>query len=95
MPVRIVWTPLATADLQNISHFIEADRSLATANRVCRIIYDSIQTLRNFPESGKRGGQEGTREWIVPALPAYVVVYIAGSDSVKILRIWHAAQKRN
>jgi plasmid stabilization system protein ParE len=52
VPVRIVLTPLATADLQNISHFIEADRSLATANRVCRIIYDSIQTLRDFPESG-------------------------------------------
>jgi plasmid stabilization system protein ParE len=93
--IKIVWTHLAVADLQKISYFIESDRDLDTANRVCRIIYDSVQLLRRFPEAGKRSMEEDTREWIIPALPSYIAVYSVGSESVKILRIWHGAQKRN
>jgi plasmid stabilization system protein ParE len=42
---RIRWTPLALADLKNISGYIEGQRNLATANRVCRII-DPKRTAR-------------------------------------------------
>jgi plasmid stabilization system protein ParE len=48
----IRWTPTAFNDLKTISAHIERQRNLATANGVCRIIYDTIQTLRPFPESG-------------------------------------------
>ena len=40
--------------------------------------------LRRFPESGKPGIEEGTRELVVPKLPIYVVAYrvtIDPSDS--------------
>jgi plasmid stabilization system protein ParE len=56
----IRWRPRAFDDLKTISSHIERQRNLATANRVCRIIYDTIQTLRRFPESGKIGIEEGT-----------------------------------
>jgi plasmid stabilization system protein ParE len=50
---RIRWTPLALNDLKAISGYIEWQRNLATANRVCRLIYDAVQSLRRFPESGR------------------------------------------
>jgi toxin ParE1/3/4 len=91
----IRWTPAAFNDLKIISGYIERQRNLATANRVCRIIYDSIQTLRRFPESGKIGMEEGTRELVVSALPTYIVTYrVIHSEAVQIVRIWHGAQER-
>jgi toxin ParE1/3/4 len=92
---RIRWTTSALNDLKTISSYIEGQRNLATANRVCRIIYDAVQILRRFPESGKTGIEEGTREFVVPALPSYIVVYrLLPSEAVQILRIWHGAQQR-
>ncbi len=92
-PIR--WTPLAIDDLRTISGYIEGQRNLATANRVCRIIYDAVQMLRRFPESGKVGMEEGTRELVVAALPSYIVAYrLMPNNAVQILRIWHGAQQR-
>jgi toxin ParE1/3/4 len=72
---RIRWTSLAIDGLKTISSYIEGQRNLGTANRVCRIIYDAVQTLRRFPGSGKAGLEEGSRELVVPALPSYIVTY--------------------
>lgn len=92
---RIRWTPLAINDLKTISSYIEGQRNLATANRVCRIIYDAVQMLRRFPESGKAGMEEGTRELVVAALPSYIVAYrVIPNEAIQILRIWHGAQQR-
>ena len=49
---RIYWTPLALEDLKGISLYIENQRDLTAANRVCRAIYEAVQLLRRFPESG-------------------------------------------
>jgi toxin ParE1/3/4 len=84
----------AISDLKTISSHIERARNLATANRVCRIIYDTIQILRRFPESGKIGIEDGTREFVVPALPYIVAYRVVRSEAVQILRIWHRAQER-
>jgi toxin ParE1/3/4 len=94
-PDAVRWTSTALNDLKKISGHIERQRNLATANRVCRIIYDAVQILRRFPESGKTGIEEGTRELVVPAMPSYIVVYrVVYSEAVQILRIWHGAQER-
>ena len=92
---RIRWTLRAVSDLKAISSYIEQRRNLVAANRVCRIIYDAVEVLRRCPEIGKPGLEEGTRELVVPALPAYIVVYrILQADAVEIVRIWHGAQQR-
>jgi toxin ParE1/3/4 len=88
------WTSLAVNDFKAISSYIEGQRNLATANRVCRIIYDAIQTLRRFPKSGKPGIEAGTRELVIPSLP-YVVTYrVMQSEAIQVVRIWHGAQQR-
>lgn len=92
--MNIRWTPLALQDLQGISEYIEGRSTLLTANRVCRTIYNSIQRLRRFPESGKSGLEEETRELVVAEMPSYIVVYRIVRDAIEILRIWHSAQNR-
>jgi toxin ParE1/3/4 len=92
--MRIRWTTLALNDLKIISGRIERQRNLATANRVCRAIYDTVQILRRFPESGKPGIEEETREFVVPKLPYIVVYRVLSAGAVQILRIWHGAQDR-
>jgi plasmid stabilization system protein ParE len=53
--MRVLWTTTALDDLKTISLRIERQRNLATANRVCREIYNTVQLLRRFPEIGKIG----------------------------------------
>ena len=93
--ILVRWTTSALDDLQHISGYIEGQRNLATANRVCRMIYNAVQLLRRFPKRGKTGMEEGTRELVVPKIPSYIVVYrIMNSEAVQVLRIWHGAQRR-
>jgi toxin ParE1/3/4 len=74
------------------SEYIESDRDLATANRIARKIYDSVQTLRRLPYRGRNGRLENTRELVVPNLP-WTVIYRVSSQSVTVLNIVHGAQR--
>jgi toxin ParE1/3/4 len=90
--MRLEWSPHAVADLKTISEYIEQDRSLATANRITRAIYDAIQSLRTTPHRGRHGRIEGTREMVVTSLP-YIVVYQVFDERLLILNIVHGAQR--
>jgi toxin ParE1/3/4 len=90
--MRIDWSPHAVSDLEAISEYIEQDRSLETANRVTRAIYNSIQGLRTMPNRGRHGRMESTRELVVSNLP-YIVVYRILDQRLLILNILHGAQR--
>ena len=63
------------------------------ANRICRALYDAVQFVSRFPESGRVGVEEGTREWIVvPALSSYIIVY-RKDGAIEILRICAAVRR--
>jgi addiction module RelE/StbE family toxin len=90
--MRVEWSQPAVADLQRISGYIEQDRSLETANRVSRVIYDGVQSLRTMPYRGRPGRVNETRELVVRTLP-YIVVYQVFDERVLILNIVHGAQR--
>ena len=90
--MRIEWSAHAVADLEAISAYIEQDRSLETANRVARTIYDAVQSLRTLPHRGRAGRIENTRGLVLPRLP-YLVVYRVYEDRVLILNIVHGARR--
>jgi toxin ParE1/3/4 len=90
--MRIEWSARAVSDLSTISEYIEEDRSLETANRVTRSIYDAVQTLRTLPHRGRSGRIENTRELVVSRLP-YIVVYQIFEERLLILSIVHGAQR--
>jgi toxin ParE1/3/4 len=59
----------------------------ATINR----LYDAAQSLKQFPNRGRIGQAEGTRELVTAPLP-YIIVYRADSDFVHIFRVVHGAE---
>jgi toxin ParE1/3/4 len=88
--VRLEWSPLAMDDRERIFDFIEQDDPRA-AVAVDERIATQVLVLSQFPEGGRPGRIEGTRELIVRRTP-YVVAYQIGKDSVRILRVLHSAQ---
>lgn len=91
--MQIRWSPDAAADLQNIVDYIRLDNS-AAAQRVGRAIYNRLSVLENFPESGRIGRVEGTRELPLPPLP-FIVVYrvVEPANIVEIVNVIHGAQR--
>lgn len=85
----------AAKDLQRIFEYISRD-SPRNARRVINRIRDGIRdSLITFPEMGRRGLVEGTREWHIPDLP-YIVIYKVdpGRTRLDVLAIYHGAQDR-
>jgi toxin ParE1/3/4 len=89
--MRLRWSRPALEDLKSISQRIEDERNLDTADRICRSIYQALQALRLYPQSGRLGSKDGTRELVISKTP-YIAVYRVKDDSVEILHIHHGAQ---
>ena len=91
--MKIRWTAEATDNLEHIRRHIEEDNPEA-AVRIVRAIFYHIKTLSVFPNRGRTGRKEGTRELVLSPLP-YLVVYRVWVDSIQILYIRHGAQQQH
>jgi toxin ParE1/3/4 len=89
--VRIAWSASAFSDRDIIFDYIEAENPAAAA-RVDSIIEAQAEPLTEFPEMGRKGRIDGTRELVVTGVP-YVIVYRIEDDVVRILRVLHSAQQ--
>lgn len=86
----IRWTEKAFLSLEQISHHI-ADDNPEAATRTVQSIYERIEELVTFPNRGRMGRREGTRELVLAPLP-YIVVYRVKESTIEILQIRHGAQ---
>jgi toxin ParE1/3/4 len=66
--------------------------SPATAVRLVRQIYSAAAALKQFPNQGRPGKKEGTRELVIPGLP-WIVIYEVSGQTVRIARVLHGAQR--
>jgi len=89
--MRLEWSRLAQADRGAIFDYIEADSPQAAITVDDRIRVQ-VEGLVRFPESGRPGRVEGTRELVIDRTP-YIVAYRVASDTVRILRVLHGAQQ--
>jgi toxin ParE1/3/4 len=90
--MRIRWTPAAVADLEHISDYL-ADRRPQYRQPTLRKLYEVIRSLKQSPDRGRLGREDGTRELFLAPLP-YVAVYRADKQTVEVLRVYHTAQDR-
>ncbi|MDP8989718.1 MAG: type II toxin-antitoxin system RelE/ParE family toxin [Acidobacteriota bacterium] len=90
--MRIRWTHAASEDLQHINDYLKEHHPRYRQATV-RKLYESIGGLKQWPHRGRRGREEGTRELPFSPLP-YVVVYRVTTETIEVLRIYHAAQDR-
>jgi len=88
--VRIVWSLFAVEDRTGIFDYIEQDDP-STAINVDERIMEQTEKLTQFPELGRPGRVEGTRELVVNRTP-FIVIYCIQKGTIRILRILHSAQ---
>jgi len=89
--VRIEWSAWAVEDRDEVFRHIEAD-SPKTAASVDSRIESQVELLGRFPELGRPGRIENTRELVVPRTP-FILAYRVEENSVLILRILRGARE--
>ena len=90
--MRIRWTDPAVRDFTQICNYIQEHGNADTARRAALSIYQGVDMLARFPESGRTGRQPETRELVFTGLP-YLAVYRLRGEVVEILRVLHGAQQ--
>lgn len=88
--MRLVWAPYALDDRDAIFSYIESENPRA-AIHVDEEIERAVRRLLDFPESGRPGRVEGTRELVIPRTP-YIAAYMVIADRIRVLRLLHGAQ---
>jgi plasmid stabilization system protein ParE len=71
--MQVRWRTPAADDLAHIVEYIRKDNP-AAARRVAQTIYQSIARQRKFPNAGRIGLAENTRELVFSPWP-YIAVY--------------------
>lgn len=92
MTLKIVWSPLALARLQEIRAYVALDKPDAAEKLASRIV-SIVETLRDYPHIGRAGPEPGIRELVVGGTP-YIVLYRVEKRRVVINTIWHGRQER-
>jgi addiction module RelE/StbE family toxin len=85
------WSVFALADRDSIFDHIEADSPQAAVSVDDRI-QACVENLNRFPEMGRPGRIEGTRELVISGTP-YIAGYRIADDTVRVLRLLHGAQQ--
>jgi toxin ParE1/3/4 len=89
---RIRWAPAAADDLEEIRNYLR-EHHPSLAQPTIRRLYDAARSLKRFPNRGRIGYKEGTRELIVGPTP-YVIVYSVEPEMVHIFRVFHVSRER-
>jgi toxin ParE1/3/4 len=93
MAYKLIWSPASSEDLHDIIRFIARD-SLTRAQTFGYRLISEIEKLVDFPELGRIVPEHqnvAVRELIVRRFRIVYRVHHA-SESVEIVRLWHAAR---
>ena len=88
--MNLAWSNRATIDRLAIFIWIAEDNPQAAADVDDRI-EAAAQRLKDFPNSGRPGRIEGTRELVIGRTP-YIAPYQIIGDTVRVLRVIHGAR---
>lgn len=89
--MTLQWTPRAVQHLRSLWDYISHENPSAADQTLQRVIR-ATERLAQFPESGREGRVDGTRELVVPGTP-FVVAYRVRRGRVAILAVFHAARR--
>ena len=89
--MQIAWTKLANRDIDQIYDYISEFNPRA-AQRIIAAIQSSVIQLQAFPEIGRAGRVNGSREMLVPKTD-YTIVYRIIGRTVEILSVIHQVRQ--
>ena len=88
--MRVIWTPEAGQDRNDIWDYIAADNPHAAAG-MDELFSDAAARLTIYPMLGREGRILGTRELILHE--SYCLVYEVAQETVWILALVHTARQ--
>ena len=89
--MELRWTQEVAADLERIADYLVAHTPERAARpRACAV--RGAEHPADFPNFGRPGKKEDTRELMMSPLP-YIVIYSVREDAVFLVRILHGAQQ--
>lgn len=89
--MKVRYTRQALADLDGARAYIAEHHPKAAAATAVRI-REAIDGLRLYPEKGRPGRIEGTRELVIPNTP-FVAAYRCDGRTVDVLAVLHGARR--
>lgn len=90
--MKVVWTERARADLRAAFDYLHA-RSPQAANRIVSRILRRVADQAHTPHAAPIE-REGPERCLVVAKTPYVVVYDLNDDVLRVVALYHHAQKR-
>ena len=88
--MRIVWSPLALERVEDIAQYIAEDKPSAAVEWVDGI-FDTVERLADFPESGRVVPEVGGRRIREVVFGAYRIIYSV-RDQIDILTVRRSSQ---
>ncbi len=88
--MRIIWAQFAIEDRLQIFEYISQENPIA-AITCDEEIGKQVGSLIRFPEIGRTGRVEGTRELVISGTP-FIVAYEVDLQKIHILRVLHGSQ---
>lgn len=89
--MKPVWARAAIRDLVHAREYIGLENQNAAREIASRIV-DATERVIQFPEVGRPGRVNGTRELVVSGTQ-YLIVYRLKKNAVHFLRVLHGRQK--
>ena len=86
----VVWQDKARLRVREIVDYISDHNELAALDLEAALA-SAVDRLANFPQVGRPGRLEGTREWVLT--PNYLIVYLVTEAHLEILNILHARRQ--
>lgn len=83
---QLIWTEPALLDLDEIAEYIALDDPLAASNYV-RKVFDQVERLTTYPNSGKRPAELPRTPYREIVVPPCRIFYRTEKDVVLILHI--------
>ena len=88
--MRVRWTTDAADDLERMCDYVARERPEA-ARRLALDVLHAIEGLCAFPNRGRPGLVQGTRELVLTR--PFLAVYEVREEEVQVLRILHGARQ--
>jgi toxin ParE1/3/4 len=85
------WTKQSIKDLNNAHVYISKESPQAATSVIVQIL-GGIEQLQKFPESGRIGQVEGTRELVIFST-SFIIVYRVKTGVIEILAFLHSSKK--
>lgn len=93
MTIRVEWEKRAQADRENIFLYLNREAGAMVAIAADDRLAGMVTILTENPLAGvKAGRSERQRKLVVPHFP-FIIVYVAESARVRILRVLHTSRK--